>query len=577
MAHRPDDAEALLGLGIAYQDQGRVADAVVCYLKAAAVEPDLAAAYKNFALLMKGRRFPQPPDASLRVRETLIACLLRRDLDPQDLLEASLSLLLPARALAAISAYVADTPPTNAELTFTRPGPVRDLLRDRLLHSLAKNTILASAPIEALLSTVRRSLLLYLVSADVDEAGLRSVGELVYSLAHQGFWNEYAFYESPQEQAALPKLVQAAEDAVAGDDRNAHLFVALLASYRSLSRFGFVGDLPTSHGLFEREELRQLMELQVWQPRQEQQLAAQIPVLREIRDDLSKDVQRHYEENPYPRWIATYEGDPVSLVAKVRSDIHPSCRLEAGSLDAPRILVAGCGTGRQPIEIAALYRDASVLAIDLSRVSLAYAKRRADALGITNVEFLQADLLDLTGLGEKFDVIACGGVLHHLDDPQRGWSILADLLRSKGLMKIGLYSALARSHCTAARKWVEQRGYGPTPEDIRRCRRDLLDLPDGHAAKQVTLGLSFYSTSLVRDLLFHPREHLFTLPQISEILAQLNLRMLGFILPPDRKRQYLSVFPDDADAVSFDDWNRFEHANPHVFANLYQFWVQRRD
>ena len=71
----------------------------------------------------------------------------------------------------------------------------------------------------------------------------------------------------------------------------------------------------------------------------------------------------------------------------------------AGIPDAPaRILVAGCGTGRHPIGTARRFPDSSVLAVDLSLTSLAYAVRKTRELGIGNIEYRQADILALGAL-----------------------------------------------------------------------------------------------------------------------------------------------------------------------------------
>ena len=47
-------------------------------------------------------------------------------------------------------------------------------------------------------------------------------------------------------------------------------------------------------------------------------------------------------------------------------------------------------------------------------------------------------------LNKKFDIIESAGVLHHMADPVAGWRTLTNCLKPNGLMKIGLYSNLAR-------------------------------------------------------------------------------------------------------------------------------------
>jgi SAM-dependent methyltransferase len=80
----------------------------------------------------------------------------------------------------------------------------------------------------------------------------------------------------------------------------------------------------------------------------------------------------------------------------------------------PSILIAGCGTGEHPFDIAQKSPEASVLAIDLSRVSLAYARRKTREEGLRNIEYAQADILNLSTLDRTFDRIETAGVLHHL-------------------------------------------------------------------------------------------------------------------------------------------------------------------
>jgi ubiquinone/menaquinone biosynthesis C-methylase UbiE len=66
--------------------------------------------------------------------------------------------------------------------------------------------------------------------------------------------------------------------------------------------------------------------------------------------------------------------------------------------DAPEILVAGCGTGRHAADHCAAATPRRVLAVDISRASLAYAMRRCAELGLANIRFAQADLLELGAL-----------------------------------------------------------------------------------------------------------------------------------------------------------------------------------
>ena len=92
-------------------------------------------------------------------------------------------------------------------------------------------------------------------------------------------------------------------------------------------------------------------------------------------------------------------------------------------------MIAGCGTGQHSISTAARVKDSKVLAIDLSLSSLAYAKRKTKELNINNIEYMQADILDLGKLKKQFDIIESSGVLHHMKNPMAGWQVLTDCLK----------------------------------------------------------------------------------------------------------------------------------------------------
>jgi hypothetical protein len=76
--------------------------------------------------------------------------------------------------------------------------------------------------------------------------------------------------------------------------------------------------------------------------------------------------------------------------------------------------------------------------------------------------------------------------------------------------------------------------------------------------------------------LFHVQEHHFTLPQIKEFLADNGLELLGFELGADVLQRYRAQFPDDAACTDLDHWHEFEQQNPHTFARMYQFTVQKQ-
>jgi SAM-dependent methyltransferase len=306
-----------------------------------------------------------------------------------------------------------------------------------------------------------------------------------------------------------------------------------------------------------------LLVQQVREPAEERRIAAGIPVLTSIEGEVSRTVRQQYEESPYPRWVhAGPPGQPVIL-----KDRPPEQAFD--------VLFAGCGTGLSTIEFARQTPRARVLAIDLSLASLCYAQRMTQSYGLTNVEFGQADITKLATIGREFDYVDASGVLHHLADPWEGWRILLSLLRPGGVMLIGLYSELARRSIVAARRLIADRGYRPIPEDIRRCREEVMAAEDGSVLKSVIYWNDFFAMSECRDLLFHVQEHHITLREIKLFLAATGVQFGGFMLDALTFQRFATRFPEPAAMINLDCWQDFETQAPSTFAAMYQFWVHK--
>ncbi len=317
------------------------------------------------------------------------------------------------------------------------------------------------------------------------------------------------------------------------------------------------------------------MTQQVREPRRERALRPAITALTEIADTVSQKVREMYEENPYPRWVKVAPSEspkPLDVFLRNRFPALPHNIERKPALD---ILLAGCGTGRQAIEMAQRFTGARVLAIDLSLASLGYAKRKAEELRLANIEYAQADILRLGQLGRSFDLIESSGVLHHLDDPWAGWRVLLSLLRPGGFMRVGLYSELGRPGVIAGRALVAERGYRGNPDGIRQFRETLIEGNFGPPLGDlITKARDFFTVSELRDLVFHVREHRMTIPQIAEFLRENKLEFLGFELDPNSARCYRTRFPDDRAMTDLECWHAFETENPDTFYYTYQFWVR---
>jgi 2-polyprenyl-3-methyl-5-hydroxy-6-metoxy-1,4-benzoquinol methylase len=247
---------------------------------------------------------------------------------------------------------------------------------------------------------------------------------------------------------------------------------------------------------------------QIQEPLEELDLRKSIFSLTSIENHVSLKVQSQYEENPYPRWTRLPKDSSKKYLNSYIQSKFPFGDFQRMDEDRnPEILVAGCGTGQHSIGTSQVIKGAKILAIDLSMASLSYAKRKTEQLDINSIEYAQADILKLNSLGRTFDIIESSGVLHHLENPFDGWEVLLSLLRPNGLMKLGLYSELARRNIVRVRNMISSEGIGSSSQDIRGYRKHLLGLQNSKDYGFATSSSDFFSTSACRDLLFHVQEH----------------------------------------------------------------------
>jgi SAM-dependent methyltransferase len=440
-----------------------------------------------------------------------------------------------------------------------------------LFLRLMEVTPINDLKIEQLLTSLRKSMLQEAIMGNLEEEGL----PFASALALQCFTNEYAYYETDEETSSIERLQQQITELIEQTRDVQPILIATLGAYRPLHTF------PWAQKLADYEwdnDISVVINRQILEPFTERSLRSQITNLTPIKDLVSQSVREQYEENPYPRWInpgLVDKGKPIGTVLRgLQFDIG-----NYQSPETPDILIAGCGTGQHAIETASRYKNSQVLAMDLSLSSLSYAKRKTNELNISNIEYTQADIMELGSLDRKFDLIESAGVLHHLGDPLAGWKVLVDLLRPGGLMKIGLYSEAARQSVVEGRSIIADKEYTTSPEDIRQCRQDIVALTNrGHAKLEGILNFKdFFSLSECRDLLFHVQEHRFTLPQIKTALKSLKLKFLGFEMQDQSiRRKFKETYPKKSALTSLTKWHEFELKNPDTFISMYQFWCQKK-
>ena len=556
IALRPDFADAHSGRGRALAGLGRCDEALESHARSMALDPGRADFQANFCRVAADRALDHRQLDAARLERAVLACLAGRNVDYQAL--ARLAWAIVRSKLERLELDLAAPERDFRHLWRLQPRALGEVCNDLLLIAALELITVADRETETLFTSVRSGLL-RLVAGDGPQPELvEAVGPLAIALAQQCFLNEYVWDVAPPEQALAGELERKVEAAL-GNDAPSITALGVIASYRPLAPGSKLGEWCRARFAPGPSGPGRLVTTQVIEPAAEARIAATLKRIGAIQDRTSVAVRAQYEANPYPRWLGLDRQEPAPYIARIRREIAPFAPRLQPSTDSPRILIAGSGTGRHAILHATGYLGASVTAIDLSSASLAYAARKADELGVRNVEFVQGDILDLAALGTTFDVISSIGVLHHMADPARGLRCLIDRLAPGGYLMLGLYSEAARRDIVALRSIIADKGYAATPEGIRACRQLVRNDPDDRFRALLAEAADFYSASMVRDLLFHVMEHRFTIPQIAGLLAANGLRFLGFTFPDAAaKNLYRDAYPADPDMLDLANWAALE-------------------
>ncbi len=565
LASNPDDVELLATLGEALLRQQRAEEAVATLRQAQALDPGHAWAFFNLgqALIKSG----------LMDQAFLLRWLSLQGPVPPTVIRAAIDHLkaLPEyRQLDQAPASIATEKGVDLD-----SGAAKSLIANPVLRSILRRALLDDMDLERMLSRIRRAFLLRDTGPDRQHAEGADTLDFLCALAEHCFNNEFVFAESADETEAASRLRTRLEHALSTAETPPAQTVALAAAYFPLHGISGSEQLVKSSGLRQVPPILALLRQQIEEPREERILAAEVPALTGIADEVSRAVREQYEENPYPRWRDVSRLETRSIEA-VLTGLFPFLGQESPTWPRhPRILIAGCGTGHQSIASAQRYNGCEVTALDLSRASLGYAARKTRQAGLGNIKHVQGDILELGGTPQAFDLIECAGVLHHMAEPLEGWRVLRGLLAPGGFMKIGLYSEIGRRSIVAARELIAAEGFPSTPEGIRKARQWIAQLPADNPAHQVRNRPDFYSMSTCRDMIFHVQEHRLQTIQIAQWLDVLQLEFLGFELASSAiARDYRQRFPDDPDMRCLENWGSFEQEHTGAFAGMYLFWAR---
>ena len=239
-----------------------------------------------------------------------------------------------------------------------------------------------------------------------------------------------------------------------------------------------------------------------------------------MTDSIAEAVNQFYEENPFPGYEVTKY--------RSRRDLGRLSSWYARLLDATipygaDVADVGCGTGQLTCFLGCKGR--SVTGFDFTRASLAKAEALRDRVGLDNVRFQWADVLNLDVPDASFDYVFCNGVLHHTPDPRRGFAHVVRICRPGGFVTVGLYNRYGRAALMARRRVLA-----------------LMSLLDPEAEKKETEGLFTSRDQSKKQIYFadqyqHPHESTHGVGEVMKWFAEEGLTYVNSFPPVELLRK----------------------------------------
>jgi SAM-dependent methyltransferase len=261
-----------------------------------------------------------------------------------------------------------------------------------------------------------------------------------------------------------------------------------------------------------------------------------------MNDATDRQLARQYEAYPYPARDPKEEakrliiGSPSHL-REIDYWVFGATRPASQPL---RALIAGGGTGDGTIMLATHMARASrpgrVTYLDRSEAALRIARARAEARGLSNIDWVLGSLLDLPSLGlGAFDYIDCCGVLHHLPEPAEGLAALEGSLTPGGGMGLMVYAPHGRTGVYMVQQalaLLAPADLAP-PARLDTARRVMRHLPESNwlrANRNFSDHISGGDAGLY-DLLLNPRDRAFTVTAFAALLAGAGMAVAAWMEP----------------------------------------------
>ena len=187
------------------------------------------------------------------------------------------------------------------------------------------------------------------------------------------------------------------------------------------------------------------------------------------------------------------------------------------------------------------YKNVELLGIDLSPTSLKVCRERINKYDLHNIDLIEMSILDLDP--EKhgcFDLIIYIGVLHHLENPELGFSALNNVLKEDGAMNVMVYGKYGRTGVYQMQDLLKKVNHGTDDYAVKIDNFKMLykQLPEDNWFKKGENLISDHkhSDEGIVDMLLHCQDRSYAVNDLYEWVNSCGLNIVTFT--PDTRYKY---------------------------------------
>ncbi len=321
---------------------------------------------------------------------------------------------------------------------------------------------------------------------------------------------------------------------------------------------------------------RSVLRHHILEPLREQKLTRLIPAYSQPVDQTSQKIFKQYSIYPSPRWQ-----NPNYLSFKTLGDLL-ACEIPdipvPALLDTDvKIMIAGCSTGQDVIEIALAMKFNTIDAVDLSKWSLAYVMRKAQEIlpeaTHDKIKYYQADFQNFTQKYQAYDLIICNGAIAENTSPVRAFRSLKELMAPHSFIRFTLPSKTAHTSTQHLKKHLQDHNIDvdTTQNGVHTLQQEVWNQNAPQEIISLRSHPAFHNTPECIHHFMSAQKHLFSLQEIIDLLEITGIKLLG-IAQPAAAHQYFNALPNCTD---INGWAEREKQYPDIFADGYTLWAYK--